>query len=151
MLLVPSSPGQSSSHFSSCLFLWFIRSRARSSIDAFHELGRTVLISYTLLETLDIYQAIPKLITRVIIDRIEVDQCVGYGRPAKLRMEDFAKGRARNMTDEEMLQWELESVTAEEGSSWGFRVLENQDTFERGGCIRREGYPQGIPLWKIFS
>jgi hypothetical protein len=76
---------------------------------------------------------------------------VGYGRPAKLRMEDFAKGRARNMTDEEMLQWELESVTAEEGSSWGFRVLENQDTFERGGCIRREGYPQGIPLWKIFS
>ncbi|KAH8083263.1 hypothetical protein HD553DRAFT_58705 [Filobasidium floriforme] len=124
---------------------------ARSSIDAFRELGRTVLISYTLLETLDIYQAIPKLISRVIIDRIEVDQCVGYGRPAKLRLEDFAKGRARNMTDEEMLRWELQSEAAEEGSSWGFKVLENQDAFERGGCIRREGYPQGIPLWKIFS
>jgi hypothetical protein len=76
---------------------------------------------------------------------------VGYGRPAKLRMEDFAKGRARNLTDEEMLRWELQSEAAEEGSSWGFTVLKNQDAFERGGCIRREGYSRGIPLWKIFS
>ena len=124
--------------------------RARSSVDAFEELGRTVLIAYRMLETLDIYQAIPKLISTVITDASEIDECVHYGRPMKLPKDKFWRGEARNMTEEEMQQWDIPTDVIDERSQWGFKIMENQQV-ERGGCVRRDGYPDGIPIYKMFA
>jgi hypothetical protein len=125
--------------------------RARSTIDAIEELGRTVWIAYRMLETHDIYQAIPKLISTVITDASEIDDCVHYGRPMRIWMDKFERGEARRLTAEEMTQWEIASEAIDEQSQWGFKVMENQKEVERGGCVRRDDYPEGIPIWKMFA
>lgn len=121
-------------------------------MDAFEEIGRTVLIAYRILEVLDIYQAIPKLITLVITDASEIDLCVNFRRPVRLEKSRFEKGEARRLTSEEMTRWDIRS-DKEGGNNdgWGIATIEGDKEAERGGCIRREEYPEGIPIWKMFA
>lgn len=124
--------------------------RARSTVDAFHELGHTLFMGYEMLETLDLYQAIPKLVSTVIVDALHIFDCTYYGVPRRFPVWDFGT-TVRNMTDDEQERFGIVDVELGGDWRWGIRYMPGEEIERGGGCIRREGYEQGIPLYKTFS
>lgn len=114
--------------------------RARSSIDAFNELGYTVLYTYTELEAVMIYQVLPDLVSTLLLEASSIANCV-------------QRGVARKLTDKELTnRVDLVGTPPGEEGSWGWAgMIEGTEKQEVVGCVRKRGYEEGIPIWKMHS
>ncbi len=135
--------------------------RARSSIDAFQSLGYTVLFTYDVVETILVYQAFPDLVTALIMDAPDVAHCLTYGIPKVLSKDDMkfnpivldTKQAAVILKEQAAAGLQQDEMLIGGGNDkkigWrGFRV--NPDD-QLKGCVKRKGFEDGIPLWKMFS
>lgn len=134
---------------------------ARSSIDAFQSLGYTVLFTYDVVETILVYQAFPDLVTALIMDAPDVAHCLTYGIPKVLSKDDMkfnpivldTKQAAVILKEQAAAGLQQDEMLIGGGNDkkigWrGFRV--NPDD-QLKGCVKRKGFEDGIPLWKMFS
>jgi len=125
--------------------------RARSTIDAVQDLGHTILLSYQILEAFDLYQAIPKLVRAIIIDPSLITDCLNYGKPQAIPLGQIESGESILATSDQLVEFELDASALKENERWGVKNLMGQHAHNRGGCIRREGFEHGIPLWKMLA
>lgn len=99
--------------------------RARSSLEAFTALNYTLLYTYGHMDTLLIYQHIPDNVKTVIWEGEQLRRCM-----------------ARNETHYDKSAFPGDELDHSPGD-W-------QNDLKKG-CIKKEGYEEGIPLWKSFS
>lgn len=132
---------------------------ARSSVDALTELNHTILYSYDTLETKVIHDALGELINTIFMEGSNLDECVGWGVPIKLDPNEAASGNFMTMTYSRAKRYRhengLPSIAEEsdDGSRWGWKKLSSDEArLENGiGCIKRQGNPDGIPIWKMHT
>lgn len=145
---------------------------ARSTMDAVETLGHTLLYTYDPLETLAIYQAIPSLVSTILMEATHVQRCAEFGVPRPLRLKDYEDqygvtaldleetNKVREMLGLDYLtkkEFEADALTEkdrdmEEEIQWGWHNLFGQDIqTTEPMCSKRIGAEDGIPLWKMFS
>ena len=99
--------------------------RARSSLEAFTALNYTLLYTYGHMDTLMIHQHIPDLVKVIIWESEQMRRCM-----------------ARTGTNHDMTK-----LSDEE---WVHSPDDWQKDMKKG-CMKRQGFEDGIPLWKGFS
>ncbi len=95
--------------------------RAASTIRALQALNHTLIYTFGVMDTLHVYQSLSDMISIVIWEAALLDKCV------KRNNENYQ-----------------ESEFPDQAATGEWQVGDK-------GCIKREGFPEGIPVWKSFS
>ena len=97
--------------------------RAMSTFEALTTLNHTLLYAFGHMDVLFLYQALASIVSIpvVIVDAVYLDSCVSR-------------------------------------SDSNYRELESAETYAPGdwqtgvkGCVKRKGFEEGIPVWKLFA
>lgn len=127
---------------------------ARSSIDAFQDLGHTVLFAYGTLETLMVYRAMPNLVSNIIMDGDVISACAQAGIPRPLTADEIYDG-ATVVTGDRLssLQNQFDVAVGESTpeQAWGWPRLSGDASQDSTECVMRLGVEGGIPIWKLHA
>lgn len=134
---------------------------ARSSVDAFNEIGVTLLYAYDMLEIKAIHDTFGDQIKAILSESTTVDQCAKWGIPSKLSQKEAASDDYIKMTLKQAQQYrsfngypELKLADEKEGEAapygWKRASVEETEIQNGIGCAKRKGFPDGIPIWKFY-
>ncbi len=117
-------------------------------MDAFEELGVSVVFAGETLEILDLYQLLSRFIITILADAQQIDRCAQHGISRQMQNDWVRDGvvvapkPAGAVAKEPNHQW---------SEIWGWPSMVNDNLQDRPVCMKTEDYPEGIPLWMMHS
>lgn len=131
--------------------------RARSSIDAWNELGYTVLFGQHPLEALQLFNGTSEMVVNIFMDPVDLSACYNYQHPHPLLKRELTAVQGAYVVEGDEPSAEDLRRLGDEDVVPGVEGWVNLvgDEYEPDdavkGCVKREGFEHGFPLALVFA